>query len=59
MVAKKMEYEEAKVIKEKAALDKAFIHKDYIQNTLEVNRKIKEFKKRAKSISIHQEFARQ
>ena len=32
MVAKKMEYEQAKHIKEKAALDKAFIHKDYMKN---------------------------
>lgn len=49
---------QAKQIKEKAALDKSIINQDYYKNTLEVNKRIKDWKRRAKSISNYKDFAR-
>ena len=56
LAAKKSEYFQARQIKEKAAFDKSMLDEGYIKDTLEVNQRVREWKKRAKSISNYNKF---
>lgn len=57
-IAKKSEYLQAREIKERIAQEKVLYNQDHLKNTIEVNARVKEWKKRAKSISHQNHFVK-